>query len=87
MNDKLEGRILFILQFTDENPAHRVPSPNGQAPQKPGINVPAFVKDWQTASDKAAEYIKAYPATPEGKNNPDVQLELRTISLGGTILT
>jgi len=83
----IENRRLFIVQFTDENPAHLIPSVNGQNPQKPIIAVPAFVIDWQTAAQKAAEYMAAFQSTPEGKNVKDAQLELKQITVGGTILT
>jgi hypothetical protein len=77
----LDGRKLFVVTFVVEEPAPQ----DGQPPR--GINVPAFVADWQTAAEKAREYIAAFPSTPEAKQLKDAKLKLQSIMIGGTILT
>jgi hypothetical protein len=81
MNDFDKGRLLFIVTFIIDEPPM-----DGQAPR--AINVPAFVADWQTAADRAKDYLAAFPSTPEARQlKGDAKLKLQSIMLGGTILT
>lgn len=88
MND---DRRLFIVSFVVDEP----PLPNGQQPR--AINIPAFVADWETAAECANDYIAAFPTSPEYKQivaelqargtSAEPKLQLRSIMIGGTILT
>jgi hypothetical protein len=75
----------FVITFTDENP--QPPPPNGQAPTKPIINVPAYVEDWETAIERARAYAKDFKNTPEGRQAQNARLEIQSIVIGGTLLT
>jgi hypothetical protein len=80
MND-LDGRQLFIVTFIIDEPPM-----DGQQPR--AFNIPAYVADWQTAADRAKDYLAAFPTTPEARQlKGDQKLKLQSIMLGGTILT
>lgn len=77
--NELANRRFFVITFVVDEVV-----PDGQQPRS--INVPAFVADWQTAADKAKEYIEHFADQPEARQLKEGKLKLQSIMLGGTML-